>query len=91
MNDWYARVMLTAIAGSLVVLAAGQLRNPVPAAHAGDTMECRFSGPLEIRDIGGTVDVRIRSIDDDIKVEATQAFSQPGTSSSRPLYIQQVN
>ena len=91
MNDWYSRIMLTMIAVSLAVIAFGQLQNPVPAAHAADTMECRFSGPLQIRDIGGTVDVRIRSIDDDIKVEATQAFSQPGTSSSRPLYIQQVN
>ena len=91
MNDWYSRSMLTIIAVSLAVLATGQLQNPVPAAHAADTMECRFSGPLEIRDIGGTVDVRIRSIDDDLKVEASQAFSQPGTSSSRPLYVQQVN
>ena len=91
MNDWYARTMLTVIAGSLAVIAAGQLQSPVPVAHAAETMDCRFSGPLEIRDIGGTVDVRIRSIDDDIKVEASQAFSQPGTSSSRPLYVQQVN
>lgn len=91
MNDWYSRLMLTVIAGSLAVLALGRVKNPVPAAYAADSIECRFSGPLEIRDIGGTVDVRIRSIDDDIKVEASQAYSQPGTSSSRPLYVQQVN
>jgi hypothetical protein len=90
MNDWYARMLLTVIALSLAVIAVGQVRNPIPVAHAADSIECRFSGPLEIRDIGGTVDVRIRSIDDDMKVETSHAFSQPGTSSSHPVYIRQV-
>lgn len=90
MNDWYVRMMLTVIAASLAVIAAGQVKNPVSAAYAADSIECRFSGPLEIRDIGGTVDVRIRSIDDDMKVETSHAFSQPGTSSSHPVYIRQV-
>jgi poly-beta-hydroxyalkanoate depolymerase len=90
MNDWYVRMMLTVIAVSLAVIATGQLNNPVPAAYAADSIECRFSGPLEIRDIGGTVDVRIRSIDDDMKIETSHAFSQPGTSSSYPVYVRQV-
>ena len=79
MTDTYSRIVLTVIAAALVALAVQRADTVVPAAHAAETIECRFSNPLEIRRIEGTV-----------AVEVKQGFSQPGTNSSYPLYVQTV-
>ena len=51
-------------------------------AHAAETMECRFSGPLEIRSIG--------RIDNEVKVKMEQAYGEAGSSSGNPVYFKQV-
>lgn len=68
MTDRYTRTVLTVIAAALVVIAArGGI---VPPALAAETLDCRISGPI------------------DVKVDS--AFSAPGSSSSSPMYVRQV-
>ncbi len=80
MSDTYTRFVLTIIALALVVIAARGLPSPVSVAHATDVVPCRIDGPLEIRGIGGQV-----------KVELEQAYGEPGSSSSNPLYVKALN
>lgn len=76
MTDTYTRILLTVIAVALCVIAL-RGTSPVPAAHAAEVMECRFSGPLEISRING-------------KVQLEAAHGEAGSSSSYPLYVKQL-
>lgn len=76
MTDPYTRAVLTIIALALCVIALRGL-SPVPVAHAAEVTECRFSGPLEISRIGGTVEIE-------------QAYGQPGSSSGHPIYVKSL-
>ncbi len=78
MSDAYTRFLLTVIAFALISIAL-RLGSPIPPAYATETMECQFDGPLEIR-----------RISEDVTVEVKQAYNQPGSSSSHPLYIKVV-
>ena len=65
----------------LALVALGLFANALrPEAHAADTVPCRVEGPI---------DIRITSIQDDIEVE--WGFSQPGSSSSSPMYVKTTN
>ena len=86
MTDRYSRFMLTVIALSLAVIAVKGLGSPVSVAHAADRLDCRIDGPIEIRSIG-----EIRSIRGEVDVEIKQAHAQPGTSSSYPVHVRQVD
>lgn len=77
MTDRYTRAVLTIIAAALVVIALRGLGSPESTARAADTVECHFSGPVEISRING-------------KVELEQAYGQPGSSSSYPVYVKTV-
>jgi hypothetical protein len=72
--DTYTRVVLTVIAVALVIIALRGV-SPIPVAHAAETMDCRFDGPLQIRD--------------EIKVKL-DSYGLPGSSSSSPMYVKTV-
>lgn len=90
MTDTYTRFLLTVIAASLALIA---LRgwSPVPAAFAGESLDCRLSGSVEISRFSDTLDVKVSRFDSDLDVEVKSGFSQPGTSSSSPVYVKQVD
>lgn len=73
--DPWTKACLTAIAGSLVVLAARPL---IPVAHAADVIRCEIDGGH----------FTIDSFKDELKVEVESAFSAPGSSSSSPVYVE---
>lgn len=73
--DRTSKVLLALIALGLFANAA---RDWVPVARAADPTVCRIEGPIE---------VKISSIGDDLEVK--WGFSQPGSSSSSPLYVRQ--
>lgn len=83
--DTYTKSVLTVIAAALVVIALRGL-SPIPEAHAGDRLDCRIDGPVEIRGFPDTLKVRITDT-----VETKKAFSEAGSSSSSPLYVRQVD
>jgi hypothetical protein len=77
MLDMYTKTVLTIIALSLMMIA---LRGPsglIAPAYAFEKIECRLDGPI-----------KIGSFDDHLEVKVSQDFSEAGTSSSRPLYVQ---
>ncbi len=81
MIDRTTKLLLAAVAAGLFLNAAAAL---VPVAHAADTT-CRIEGPIEVRPI----EVRITEVRDAVPLE--WGFSQPGSSSSSPLYVRQAN
>ena len=85
--DTYTRVVLTVIAAALTVIAFRGV-DPISLAHAAEEIECRFNGGVTVSDFRDSLDV---DIDDTVTVEVKQAFSQPGSNSSSPLYIQVVD
>ena len=90
MTDPYTRLLLTVIAISLAIIAVRGV-SPIPAAFAGEVMECKFSGGLEVSRFSDTLDIRVTRFDSDLDVEVKSGFSQPGTSASSPIYVQDVN
>ncbi|MCO4773541.1 MAG: hypothetical protein KDA24_26140 [Deltaproteobacteria bacterium] len=82
--DTYTRVVLTVIAAALVIIALRGV-SPIPNAYAGDRLDCRIDGPIEVK---GLQDLRVTIRD---TVEVKQAFSEAGSSSSSPVYIKSVD
>lgn len=76
MTDTYTRVVLTVIAAALVAIALRPLGLPIQEARAGDILDCRVQGRIEIDRWPG-----------EISVEAKPSFDAPGTS-SRPFVVQ---
>ena len=75
--DRTTKFLMAAIAAGLF---ANALSNLVPVAHAADALECKVSGPL---------DIRVTSFDDEI--ELTWDFGAPGASSSSPMHVKKVD
>ena len=86
MTDAYTRAVLTVIAAALVVIALRGLGSPIATAHAGETLDCRVSGQVEIRG-----PVRIESIGGSSKVQIEQAYGEAGSSSGNPLYVKNLD
>ncbi|MEZ4319894.1 MAG: hypothetical protein R3F61_20455 [Myxococcota bacterium] len=90
-TDRYTRAVLTVIAAALSIIALRGL-SPIPAAWATETMECRFGSPVELRSgaqirVTDTVQVRMS---DEVKVRV-ESYGAPGSSSSSPLYVKQID
>ena len=85
MTDRYTRFILTVIAFALVAIAI-RGSSPITPAHAAETIECRFSGGVEISRFSDTLNVEIRKIDDEIELE-----DQRGGSSGSPIYVKSVD
>jgi hypothetical protein len=79
MSDLYTKVVLTVIAASLLVIALRGTVSPVAPAFAGDSIECRFAGPLKISDFSDTLEVKVE-----------HSYSTPGHSSGSPMYVKTV-
>ncbi len=79
MVDRYTQTVLTVIALSLATIALRGGDGLVPSAHAADTQSVRIERAIEIG-----------RLPEPIQVEIKQAFSQPGTSSSSPVYVKLV-
>ncbi|MCA9489189.1 MAG: hypothetical protein KC621_04685 [Myxococcales bacterium] len=85
MVDRTTKLLLAAIALGLFADAAGRF---MPVALA-DTTSCRIDGPVEVRITDSRpIEVRLSDIGEAVKVE--WGFSQPGSSSSSPLYVRQT-
>ena len=79
MSDVYTKVVLTLIAASLLVIAGRGVGSPVAPAFAGDTIDCRISGPIKIEDFRDTLEVKVE-----------HSYSTPGHSSGTPIYVKSV-
>ena len=88
MVDNYTRVVLTIIAGALVVIALRGIGNPIPVAHAAD-MDCDISGSVEITGFRQPLEIKVVDFRD--QLELGWSSSQTGASSSQPIYVQTVN
>ena len=74
--DRTTKLLLGAVA---LGIFANALQPLVTTAIAGDSMTCKVEGPIE---------VRIATISDEVELE--WGFSQPGSSSSSPLFVRSV-
>ncbi len=83
--DTYTKLVLTVIAAALCAIALRGLE-PIPPAHAADTMECEVKGPMEIRG-----SITIEDFRDKLEVEVEQGYAEAGSSSSSPVYVKQVD
>jgi|GEM_PF-3146911 len=84
--DTYTRIVLTVIAGALVVLALQGFGSPIPVAHAADRLDCRIDGPVEIKGLQDRLKVEIVGA-----IEVKQAYSEAGSSSSSPMYVKNID
>lgn len=82
--DPYTRAVLSVIALALAALAARAWIEPAWA----QSMECRVAGPIEIRDFGDTLEVRLTGWPGPIDTRP-YSTSTPGSSSGYPFYVRQ--
>lgn len=75
--DRTTKFLMAAIAAGLF---ANAFSNLVPVARAADSLECKVSGPME---------VKVTSIDDELEI--TWDYSAPGANSASPMYVKAVD
>jgi len=87
MNDHALRLPLLLVAAALFANAAVQI---IPPAYAGDRVDTRIDGAVELKDVR-IGDFRDELVIERIRDDVTVKFDHgPGTSSSFPLYVKLV-